>query len=78
MRNDTSTHRRSLLKGLSWESLSTVLTFGLAWLIFGRVTVCLMFAAICFAVKSVLYYIHERIWHQFPYGKRHSSGQEET
>lgn len=70
MKQNTSSHRRSLLKGLCWEIISTILTFGIAWLMFGHVAECILFAIICFVVKCVLYYAHERIWHQIPYGKR--------
>ena len=72
MKPDSSSYRRSLLKGLSWEIISTIVTFGIAWLIFGRVAECALFAIICFVVKCVLFYLHERIWHQIPYGKRYS------
>ena len=77
MRTDTSTHTRSLMKGFSWEVLSTILTFALAWLFFGRVNECLIFAGLCFAVKSVLFYSHERMWHQISYGKKLNRGQKE-
>jgi uncharacterized membrane protein len=70
MRPDSSSHRRSLLKGFSWEVISTIVTFGIAWLIFGHIVECVLFAAICFVVKSVLFYSHERVWHQISYGKK--------
>lgn len=60
MKPDSSSHRRSLLKGLSWEIISTIVTFGIAWLMFGHVVECVLFAVICFVVKSILYYLHER------------------
>jgi len=73
MRHDSSTHRRSLLKGLSWEAISTTVTFALAWLVFGRALECAVFVAVCFAIKSVLFYLHERVWHQVSYGKRYDA-----
>jgi len=77
IRRDSSTHRRSLLKGLSWETISTIVTFALAWLMFGHAVECVVFVAAYFAVKSVLFYVHERIWHQVSYGKRYDCGKEE-
>lgn len=71
MRHDSSTHRRSLLKGLSWEAISTVVTFALAFVMFGHIGECIVFVVACFIVKSVLFYTHERIWHQISYGKRY-------
>jgi uncharacterized membrane protein len=61
MKRDSSTHRRSLLKGLSWEAISTIVTFGLAWFMFGHAMECALFVAVCFAVKLVLFYLHERV-----------------
>jgi len=75
-RQDSSTHRRSILKGLSWETVSTIVIFALAWLMFGHAVECAVFVVTCFAVKSVLFYVHERVWHQVPYGKRYDCGKE--
>lgn len=71
MRHDSSTHRRSLLKGLSWETVSTGITLLLAFAVFGHIGACVIFVVICFTVKSILFYLHERIWHQISYGKRY-------
>ena len=35
----------------------------LAWLSPGSIT------AVCFVVKLILFYYHERVWHQIPFGK---------
>lgn len=77
MKSDSSSHRRSLLKGFCWEIISTVITFGVAWLMFGHAAECVLFAMVCFAVKFILFYLHERIWHQVSYGKRSVCDQEE-
>jgi len=77
VQRDSSTHRRSILKGLSWETVSTVVTFALAWLMFGHAIECVVFIVVCFAVKFVLFYMHERVWHQVSYGKRYDRGKEE-
>jgi uncharacterized membrane protein len=39
-------------------------------LMFGSVSLCVMFAVVSFIVKLVLFYIHDRVWHQIPYGKQ--------
>jgi uncharacterized membrane protein len=69
MKPDPSTLQRSLAKALSWETLSTLSTFGLAYLMFGCIGTCLAFAVVSFVMKLVLFYYHERAWHQIPFGK---------
>lgn len=67
---DPSMRRRSVTKAISWETISTVVQFGLAYAMFGSVNMCIAFAFISFVVKLVMFYYHERVWHQIPWGKR--------
>ena len=67
---DPSTRRRSIMKALSWETFSNLVCFGLAILMFGNIGGCAIFTGICFVVKLVLFYWHERVWHQVEWGKR--------
>jgi uncharacterized membrane protein len=43
--------------------------FAIALAVFGSIGGCLIFTGVCFAVKLVLFYFHERIWHQIAWGK---------
>ena len=70
MKPDHSTRKRTITKVLSWESFSTTVCFGIAYMMFGNVGCCAVFAVICFLVKLVLFYGHERIWHQVSWGKK--------
>lgn len=70
MKQDDSLPRRSFAKALSWETFSTAVLFFLSWMWFGHVGMCASFAAFTFVIKLVLFYAHERVWHQIPYGKR--------
>jgi uncharacterized membrane protein len=36
---------------------------------FGNIGGCVAFTILAFIVKLILYYWHERIWHQIPFGK---------
>lgn len=69
MKPDSSTPKRSLIKAISWESISTLATMILAYFMFGRIQVCLVFGAISFMMKLIIFYCHERIWHQISFGK---------
>jgi adenylylsulfate kinase len=70
LKPDPSMVRRSFLKALSWETFSTLATMGLAYLIFGNWGSCLIFSLVCYLMKLALFTVHERLWHQIPYGKR--------
>jgi uncharacterized membrane protein len=67
---DPSTRSRSIAKAVTWETFSNLVCFGLAYAMFGNFGGCAVFTAICFVVKLILFYEHERIWHQVGWGKR--------
>ena len=70
MKPDPSTPRRSLVKAISWETFSNLVCGLLAYISFGNLADCAMFTLICFVVKLFLFYEHERVWHQIPWGKQ--------
>jgi uncharacterized membrane protein len=70
MKPDPSTPKRSFAKAVSWETFSNLVCGGLAYGWFGDLTSCVAFTGVCFIVKLVLFYYHERIWHQIPFGKQ--------
>ena len=71
MKPDPSTPKRSFFNRLSrWETFSNLVCGGLAYGWFGDLTSCAVFTLICFIVKLILFYYHERLWHQISYGKQ--------
>jgi uncharacterized membrane protein len=70
MKPDTSSPKRSIVKAISWESISTLATMILAYLLFGDVQVCMVFGILSFIMKLVMFYWHERFWHQIQFGKQ--------
>lgn len=70
---DPSHPLRSFVKAISWETFSTLATFWLAWIMFGQVNTCILFASISFGMKLVLFYGHERVWHQVKWGKNETN-----
>ena len=70
MKPDTSTPKRSIAKAVSFETVSNLAGFSIAYLMFGNLGGCVVFTGICFGVKLILFYEHERIWHQIPFGKK--------
>jgi len=70
MKPDSSTPKRTLAKALSWETLSNLVCFVLAYIIFGNIGGCVIFTLVCFFLKLTMFYLHERLWHQCHWGKK--------
>ncbi len=61
-------HLRSVLKAVTYRILGTLTTALLAWLVTGELKVAVTIAALEPLVKTVVYYIHERVWLRVPRG----------
>lgn len=57
---------RSLKKALSWRVVATLTTASIAFLVVGEVAVAALIGGIEFALKFVIYYVHERAWQFIP------------
>ena len=55
-------HNRTIIKTLSWETISNTGCFLLAYLLFGNIGECLLFTFACVGLKAIGYYWHERWW----------------
>ena len=60
--------RRHAAKAISWRILASLETFLLGWLITGRIEIGLSISAIELFSKTLLYYLHERVWHKVKWG----------
>jgi uncharacterized membrane protein len=63
------THFRSILKAVSWRIGGTFVTFGIAWMLLGRLDLAAKIGAIDTAVKIGAFYGHERLWERVKLGK---------
>lgn len=60
---------RSVLKSLSWRIVATLTTVLLVF-IFGKdFTLATLVGITEFILKSVIYYVHERVWNLSNYGR---------
>jgi len=66
---DSSKPRRSAAKAMTWRIVSTLFNGSLAFAFFGQYKICLQLMAVDIVVKFFMFYYHERIWHQIPWGK---------
>lgn len=55
-------HRRSLIKGVTYRIFSTTTTFVIAFVITGHFDVALQIGVAEFIAKLLIYYLHERLW----------------
>ena len=65
---DKESRLRSVLKGLSWRLLATLVTGLIAYFLSKDVWLALTIALIEFPLKFLIYYLHERAWAQVPLG----------
>ncbi len=62
------THARSLIKGLSWRTLASATTIGIAYFITGDTSIALEIGGIEAISKIIFFYLHERAWQMVPRG----------
>lgn len=55
-------HKRHIVKAITWRIIGTLDTMLLAWLISGNPLIGLQVGIAEVLTKMVLYYIHERLW----------------
>lgn len=61
-------HKRHILKTISWRVLGTIDTIVIGGLITGDWKIGLSIGGVEVISKMTLYYIHERIWYKSNYG----------
>ena len=59
---DPVTCRRLVAKDISYQAISNLASLGLAWIMFGNIGGCVVFGTICFVAKTLIFYVHERLW----------------
>lgn len=62
-------HKRSIVKALSWRVLATLITTFVAFLLTGEITLAIEIGLLDTALKLGAYYGHERLWLRIPFGK---------
>ena len=57
--------KRHIAKTISYRIISTLIGFGLMWMISGSIKVGAAFGVAELVYKPIQYYIHERIWYRY-------------
>ena len=64
------THHRSLIKALTWRAIGTLDTILISFILTGKIKLALSIGAVELITKTILYYLHERIWNKIQFGKK--------
>lgn len=61
-------HKRHILKTITWRIVGTIDTIILGWIISGDPNIGLSVGGAELFTKMFLYYLHERIWYKTEFG----------
>ncbi len=62
-------HSRTVFKTLSWRIFATVSTLVLVYFFTRNVVISASISLVDVVIKSVIYYLHERLWNNIAFGK---------
>ncbi len=60
---------RTLAKTMSWRVTGTIVTMSASYIITGELSAAMSIGVLEFISKSVLFYIHERLWDRIKFGR---------
>lgn len=63
------THLRSVVKGISWRILATMVTTTVVFLYSGELAAAAIVGSLDALVKIILYWGHERVWQWVTWGR---------
>ena len=62
-------HYRSIVKAITWRAGGTVVTFTVAWIFTGNVSLSAGIGLLDTVIKIGAYYVHERLWIRVKFGR---------
>jgi uncharacterized membrane protein len=63
------THKRSIYKTITWRIIATVTTVVVIYIWTKSWSISLISGIVANLIKTVFYYIHERLWNRTDYGR---------
>ena len=69
-------HKRHILKTITWRIIGTIDTIILGWVISGDPTIGLSIGGLELVSKMALYYLHERVWYKINFGIKKSNNED--
>ena len=62
-------HRRSVVKAITWRVLGFAITVGATWTVTGEASLAATVAVVDTLVKIGIFYFHERAWNRSRFGR---------
>jgi len=59
------THKKSILKAMTWRVLATITTIFLIFIFTGEIILSIEIGILEMIIKLTIYYLHERAWNRF-------------
>ncbi len=66
----TESRKRSVVKSITWRFIATTVTILLAYVWFGDWGSSISLGLAANGLKTLLYYLHERLWDRTEFGRR--------
>jgi uncharacterized membrane protein len=63
------THKRSMMKSLTWRIVGVVLLLAIAWSVTHNWKEMTIITIVFHSIRMVLYYVHERLWLRVKWGR---------
>ena len=63
-------HNRTIVKTIIWRIIATTVTTLMAYAWFGEWSSSVALGITANAVKTILYYAHERVWNKINFGRK--------
>ena len=64
------THKRTILKTITWRLVATLTTMVLVFIFTGSFIISIGIGALEVVTKIILYYLHERLWNLASFGQQ--------
>jgi len=62
------THKRSIVKAITYRAMGTLFTFGVVFIVTGELKLSATIGIIDSLAKIFGYFVHERIWNRIKFG----------
>jgi uncharacterized membrane protein len=69
MSTTKNSHKRILIKAISWRICATLLTVGIVYAFTRKITISLGVGLVEVIAKILIYYIHEHFWDKISWGR---------
>ena len=68
-------NKRHIYKTITWRSIGTLDTIFISWFLIGELSIGLSIGGIELISKTILYYVHEKMWYSMNYGLQLSNNK---